>query len=181
MSEQKIHITGHLELRAIYPDGESEVLHSETNQVTDLYLDVLVELLGQRSTFLAPDVNQVHSMWYETSAADIPDPTRADVTFAPGVNIPAQEIIADADRDSILVGTAHALQVRTTLGAGVGLGETIRAVGLYTRGTSNTPPSPVGFVSGVQDVRLIARQKTPPIPKGNFQVESTWTLLFQIV
>lgn len=181
MSEANVQIHGHLTLRAIHADGREEVLHEERNQVTYAYLDVLVELIGQRSTFADPLHNSVHSMWFEGSAADIPDPTAADITYGPGVTIMDQVVIADADRDRSVVADARVLTVRADLGSGTGNGQTLRAVGLYTRGISSTPPTPAGFVTGTDGVSLIARQKTPPIIKGTFVVQATWQLYYAIV
>lgn len=180
MSSPSLKVAGHLTLTALYSDGRQEVLSDAHNQVTYGYLEALVELLGQRSTFKSAEQNGVHSIWFEAAAADIPDPAPTDTTYGPGVTIVDQVVIEDTDRDASVVGNTRVLSVTAYLDAGVGTGQTIRAAGLYTRGTSDTPPSSVGFVSGDDGVTLIARQKTAPILKGDFVVIARWMLSFDI-
>lgn len=175
---------GHLRVEKVFADGRRQEVCNKRNQLTYGYLDKLVELIAQRTppTDADPSENQVFSLWFEASTLSISDPTPNDTEPDANSTIVEQKVFADIDKLSSVSGDTRSLELRATLETDEGLGSSIVAVDLFTKGTLASPPDPLSYTGGDDNVNLIARQKIGPIPKtDDFALDINWTLSFRIV
>lgn len=178
----EIEAYGYVVAKKIF-DNHEEIVFEGRNQLTTHYLDRLVQLLLQRIADQPPDENQLHSIWWEASAVDIPAPTVDDDGPDPLSTVVAQKILADVDKiDTSDGSTTRAAEVRARLEKVDAIGQTIVAIDLFNKGSIPGVPNPATWSSGDDGIYCVARQKLGSIPKtGDFAIEITWSLVLQIV
>lgn len=140
------------------------------NKITFLAGDIIVEMWAQRATDPDPTYSQVFSMRMGTSNTPA---SRSDTAL--GAEAFGYELL-DVDK---ITGVRGEIEFQAYLGAGDANGVTLQEAGLFTRGSSPTP-SPTD-VPGVNpgDVRMVARQVHPPLPKtAAITVEYSWRIAF---
>lgn len=164
-------------------DDHDEVVYDGLNQITTNYLDLLVELLLQRTTDRAPDENQLYCIWFESSSIALTAPSLSDEGPEGTSTVVGQPILTDARKlDTGSGADERVAQVVGRLEKAEGNGAEVRAVNLFNKGSSGTPPNPATFVAGTNNVYCLARQLVGPFTKqSTFAVEVTWGLVFQAV
>ncbi len=140
------------------------------NKITFLTGDVLVELIAQRATDPAPLAGQVYSMRMGISNTPA---ARSDTNLGA---FAAAKRLEDVHKVN---GASGALQLLATLDASEGNGATLQEVGLFTRGNKPVPTESDAPGIGPGEVRMIAHQVHPPIPKTPaITVEYSWQIAF---
>lgn len=169
---QKLNVQGHLTIEAVY-DGRREVLSDKKNQIVNQFLTTLSELITQEASTIPAEL-ATHSLWVEASDTALTSGVDETDTGPEGTVIKRIKLDRASDVDSNLSSTPGLSEFRATLGKNEGVGETIRAAGLYTEGND---PNDLDNA----DVRLIARQLFGAIDKDDqFALEFTWRIQFSI-
>jgi len=173
---------GVIEVERVCKATGERVATSRLNTLTDNMFDVLLELLGQLAT-TTPSNERLHSIWIETDNPTIPDVLGTDDGPDAGSTVLIQYVFEDVDKTFATVNTSigplAAIACAVSIDGDTYDGSTVYAAGLYTRGTSSTPPNPALWTPGDAGVRLIARQLVGPLPiVSGFVFNLTWKIAF---
>lgn len=178
-NERNKRVIGHLTVTKRYDDHD-EIVFDDPNTVVDTGFEAFALLISQLPGPAAGDAaNEVaiHSMWFESAAtAFTQGVTSADTGPDPAATVAKRHVFDRlSDVSPNLGGTLGLTQFTGTVGKLEAVGETIRAAGLYTRGTDDDPLL-------ASNIRLVARQIIGAIDKTNeFAVIVNWRIQFLTV
>ncbi len=130
--------------------GERVLISNKSNQIVLGGLKTAAELFAQ-----APGTNPahlaLHSLWIEASDTPLPAAASVDDTGPTGAVIAKYVFNKTVDVTPNVGGVDGLLQLRGILAADEGVGATVRAICLYTRGDAEDPDAST-------TARMVARQ-----------------------
>lgn len=174
MNREHAHLEGFLKVYVVNAStGERTCVSARKNQITTIHLEVLADLITQKSAVASAAELAFNAMQIEASPTPFASGASASDTGPVGTVVKNYVFDRAADVDINVGGISGLVQFRAEVGTGEANGTTLRAAGLYTLSDG---------LGGAANPLLVCRQIYPPVIKtADLAISYEWDVQYSII